>query len=294
MKRIILENIYRMRCEKGSFWQMVYQKMNKYKDISIRTKINNQRCTVPFGYSGEYYAHKWKFYDKQLGKICERIGGNKQISIIDVGANIGDTVLNIGNRKNLYLCVEGEKQYYTYIENNLKEYNYILEKVFCSDYEDDGKNKQTVMDHGTAKLVESYGGEVKVMTLDEIVEKNHFCPDIIKVDTDGYDYKVLRGAKKVLSETKPAIFFEWTKLEWSEAGEDLIGVFSYLKELGYEEVAIFDNFGYYIGIINCSNTAYLKQLIDYTKYQRIFYYDVLAVHKDAPYSINEVCSELHT
>lgn len=50
---------------------------------------------------------------------------------------------------------------------------------------------------------------MRFFTLDSIVTIYHFEPNLIKIDTDGFDFKVLRGAQRTLKEYAPVIFFEW-------------------------------------------------------------------------------------
>jgi hypothetical protein len=56
----------------------------------------------------------------------------------------------------------------------------------------------------------------------------------MKVDTDGYDYEVLKGARGVLKESRPLVFAELQEhcLNWH--GYGIADVVSYLNGLEYE------------------------------------------------------------
>lgn len=76
----------------------------------------------------------------------------------------------------------------------------------------------------------SKGGDIDVKhtTLDSLMLK---CPsinrvDLIKIDVEGMALKVLRGAQRTLSRTRPALLIELH-------GHEEDGVIPYLKELGY-------------------------------------------------------------
>lgn len=69
--------------------------------------------------------------------------------------------------------------------------------------------------------------EVKVDTLDSYIEKNKIKPDLIKIDTEGYELKVLKGGKNFLRKEKPVVIFE--SLDKNERTE----LFTFLSESGY-------------------------------------------------------------
>lgn len=52
--------------------------------------------------------------------------------------------------------------------------------------------------------------EVDVITLDSYVKQNNISPDLIKIDTEGFELNVIRGARKLLTENELIILFEST------------------------------------------------------------------------------------
>ena len=130
-------------------------------------------------------------------------------------------------------------------------------------------------------------------TLDNIISSQNFNPNFIKIDTDGFDFKILRSAKHTLKTHHPAIFFEWDKFFLEEQGENPISVFEMLQDLGYEELIIFDNFGNLLCKIHSNDKQNLALLLDYTKQsnKNIYYYDILAFCKHSNISANEYLKE---
>jgi FkbM family methyltransferase len=57
--------------------------------------------------------------------------------------------------------------------------------------------------------------------------------DLIKIDTEGHDAAVLRGARETLSSHRPVVIFEHDTRLWDLAGETLDRCRSYLADLGY-------------------------------------------------------------
>lgn len=70
---------------------------------------------------------------------------------------------------------------------------------------------------------------VPQVTLDEVVAVRSVAPDLVKIDTEGGELAVLRGAANVLSSSRPLVVLE----SWrgsAERGE----IFGLLSEAGYE------------------------------------------------------------
>lgn len=75
---------------------------------------------------------------------------------------------------------------------------------------------------------------VLVLSLDDFVEKNHLTRiNLIKIDTDGYEYEVLKGARKAIKQFLPAIIFEITLYCLKEKGITFDLYFEYFTDLGY-------------------------------------------------------------
>lgn len=73
-----------------------------------------------------------------------------------------------------------------------------------------------------------------IITIDEYVDINKITKvDLIKIDTDGYDYKVLQGAFETIKLFKPIIYCELCEYTLREQGDSLSDIFEYLSVLGY-------------------------------------------------------------
>ncbi len=84
----------------------------------------------------------------------------------------------------------------------------------------------------------------KMRTLDDVM-RHRGRASFIKVDTDGYDMEVLRGAGAVLREDRPVVYFELEPRLLHQAPDvDL----AWLQSLGYRHLACLDASGQYIGI----------------------------------------------
>jgi len=68
-------------------------------------------------------------------------------------------------------------------------------------------------------------------------------PANIKIDTDGFEPAILRGAKGVLSTARPVVFYEWHPDFYSMAGENDTSHADLLMDLGYDGFMFFSNAG---------------------------------------------------
>jgi len=76
---------------------------------------------------------------------------------------------------------------------------------------------------------------VRLTTVDcEILSRNLTYVDMLKIDAEGYDLRVLRGAEKSLSDHRIGIVqFEYNR-PWAEAGSTLGSALTFLRDLDYQ------------------------------------------------------------
>lgn len=75
---------------------------------------------------------------------------------------------------------------------------------------------------------------VKVVAGDDVVEKMTQPPDLIKIDTDGYDFEVIKSLSKTLSLHRPIIQFEFTYRFAKSAGWSLEESINFLNGFNYK------------------------------------------------------------
>lgn len=185
-----------------------------------------------------------------------------------------------------YLAIEGEKQFFLLLKENTQSYNVYYENVFLSDNEKCGY--KNIITNGTGQLIEDTDSEINITTLDNLMKMKYsnFKADFMKIDTDGFDFKVIRGARNYIENVKPIIFFEWSKEELNIQRENELSIFPELEAMGYKDILLFDNFGNKLLSISSANIEVLEYMANYTMNndKRICYYDVLAIHKDSVFS----------
>ena len=106
-------------------------------------------------------------------------------------------------------------------ENNLVDF-------FEASYPN-GQNSRVITSRVTAyKQVKR-----RQITLDSYVQRNEIVPDIIKIDVEGSETAVIKGARETLNLYKPIVFLSVHPKELAETPEGLNGLLRMIQEFGY-------------------------------------------------------------
>ena len=247
---------------------LFYLKYNFKRQLRIFFKIDqiiyidNKKIILPPGHLLSLYEYVYPKYDRFLPTVIGKIKENEVI--IDIGANIGDTLfrlLNINTRP-YYYCIEADNFFFEYLQKNKKSLDVniqnkiILIKTFVGDQLQGNLSETTT---GTKSLIESDLG-IKSKKLDDIIMEYKIKNiKLIKVDVDGFDYNILFSAINELKNNKPDIFFEYMPLD--ESGKkNYLRLIEKLNEIGYSNWTMLDNYG----LIIFENKGYID-VIDKTK-----------------------------
>lgn len=207
--------------------------------------------------------------------------------VIDVGANVGDTLVGmLGNKDNLeYLCIEASDDFFSDLEKNVQlllSQNSELRISIVNEFVGrDVTDVSMVGKNGTKHAVID-GGGIKSKTMTSILSELDIDSSrlsLLKTDVDGFDWDVIRSSFKVLQHN-PYVYFEceYDDLEKMRSYKEL---FAEMVSIGYSKFAFFDNFGQFI--VSTDNLTEVGELLDYVKRQNFHnstrtyhYYDVLA------------------
>ena len=247
---------------------LFYLKYNFKRQLRIFFKIDqiiyidNKKIILPPGHLLSLYESVYPKYDRFLPTVIGKIKENEVI--IDIGANIGDTLfrlLNINTRP-YYYCIEADNFFFEYLQKNKKSLDVniqnkiILIKTFVGDQLQGNLSETTT---GTKSLIESDLG-IKSKKLDDIIMEYKIKNiKLIKVDVDGFDYNILFSAINELKINKPDVFFEYMPLD--ELGKkNYLRLIEKLNEIGYSNWTMLDNYGSVI----FENKGY-AEVVDKTK-----------------------------
>lgn len=167
------------------------------------------------------------------------------MTVIDIGANIGELTLNFAKRVgangkifsfepspiNFQKC-ERNISLNENLKNNITLFNLALGEKEGTAY------LQTRDEHNLGmNAIGEIGVEVQMKTLDTVVLENKIqkC-GLIKMDVEGFELKVLKGAAKTISDFKPILFMEMNNELLLRQGDSVSDLLYWLKQHQYKVV----------------------------------------------------------
>lgn len=209
-------------------------------DRPVRTNLHGRTVWLLFGNPYLRYTRLYPTYNTPLVAAVKLASTPAKSIVVDVGAAIGDTALLIaeecGGLLSEYICIEGDPVFFSMLQVNIAELDRFraIEALLGDDQE---HGRTLVRTHqGTAS---PQGSEVVTIRLDALVE----AADVIKIDTDGFDGRVLSGARGLLERSDPVIIFEWHPILMDATGSDAHEPFVVLEESGYSSLLWFSKTG---------------------------------------------------
>jgi len=208
------------------------------------------------------------------------------LAVVDIGANVGDTACIIKTAEEVpILCIEGDEYVFCFLQKNIAQFqNVTARKLFLGEttreirasFEKSGWNL-------TLKPDETSSQAVNLTRLDDFIfsEPGWQTFKLVKIDAEGFDCSIIRGATNFLRDVHPVIHFEYNRENMDAIGEPGIDTLLLLSGLGYSHVTIHDPWGRFFCSTTLSEQNFIKDLHDYADsvHGKIPYYDITAFHE---------------
>lgn len=277
-------------------------------DPNIRIEIDGSSLLLPFSHELPVYRSLFPEYSANLGRIARVVQEHHPGTIVDIGANVGDSVAIIRWHSDApILCVEGDSVYLPYLATNTARFADVEIEPSYVATTSDARSYTVERFGGTARIVpladlvvdgSDTGGSthkrltVEASPLEEVLSRhpNLPQPSLLKIDTDGNDPGIIQSAAPLIARTHPTIFFEFDpRLVEEITGNDGTEVFSLLDELGYRDLLLFANTGPLLCRVHSRERSLLGDLAAFVgASQPIEYFDICAIHLDNAAMVPEI------
>jgi FkbM family methyltransferase len=225
-----------------SFWSKLLPPLESYRRGSIRVVKRNG---INYCLDISDYLQYVIYFGLDVEPKETLFGSIKDgMYVFDIGTNIGETLLNISrlnpSGKNygfepVPFLFEKAKQ--NILLNDFK--NIYLSNLALSDKSGvlyfDLPSNRNFGSINMSLVATPNSKEVKAITFDEFAESEKLEKiDLIKIDVEGFEYKVLEGARKSIEKHKPILFIELINEYLKRNGNSGTQLVNRLAEFGYE------------------------------------------------------------
>ena len=271
------------------FWRRLRNILIKvWNDPACRLPIHGRMLYLPLSHELPQYLTALPLYDSLLVRLASFLREKDgQLFAIDVGANIGDTLAALYSdtaSRDAYLAVEPNPHFRTYLTRNwIDRPNVTILPYLCVAGQSEGRTYKILEYNGTAEIIESETGQkFEERTLEHIVAS---YPDfqncnLIKIDTDGHDFEVIRGAASLIRQKHPTIFFEAAPMSNVNFVEECVDTLKFFAEAGYQSFFAYDNFGHFVGQFSLTDLDVFIKIITFQLASRLFFIDILIMSEE--------------
>jgi FkbM family methyltransferase len=188
-----------------------------------------------------------EFEGEILSYIRQRLGASmKDKTLVDIGANLGNHTNGLCNHFSSCHSIEADPRTFRLLQANLADKeNVTCHQIaisdqdgitgFCQDRDNTGKSHvvETMPDHSHVNTPGSYIS-VTTRRLDSVIDISEKI-GLVKIDVEGHEMQVLRGAHGIITAHKPSIIIE---LLAENIIDGRAGTLDYLAEIGYSKFEI--------------------------------------------------------
>lgn len=257
---------------------------HRLRRLPIEYRIHSLPLLMPLGHALPAYRAHYPDYGENLGRIARAVCTKyPAATIVDVGGNVGDSAAILRHYAGgvPILCIEPADEYYPYLRHNSVA---LGGEICCLQAIVDGSAgailRRLTAASGTARLVASESRKsVQALSLGQILESfpRFAVPKLIKLDTDGFDGRILAGAIGLIQKVRPVIFWEFDPWLDSAAEGPGTALFPMLEEAGYTRLMVYANTGDYLLSVSLGDHAILGDLASfYTGRRSTQYADLCA------------------
>lgn len=160
--------------------------------------------------------------------------------VMDIGANRGTYAYSMAKavgKEGVIYSFEPNPIVAIQLKKNLKKLNVIIENLAVSNTNEDkvfyihtkgsGPTSSLEFFDVLDKVGELEGTKVKCVALDSYCRSHNLSPNLIKIDVEGHEFNVIKGAESTIRSHRPYIVFEFIEQLWEE--KNIKKIFEFLS-----------------------------------------------------------------
>ncbi|GIV33364.1 MAG: SAM-dependent methyltransferase [Chitinophagales bacterium] len=278
--RLLFRALHAQRKLIGKVYDPIVELSSKYITGTTSPELPDS-ISIPFSHELPFYILKYPGYSSNVGRIAAAVHQKyPAFTFIDTGANIGDTIYMLRKYASFpVLCIEGDDYYYHILKRNASRFGQVKTVKSFVGAENTILEASSSRQGGTAHLQVTGKDHIHLKTIPAILQEHPEFTNskMIKIDTDGHDGKIIRGAASYLTKVKPIIFFEYDPYFLSLCNDNGLSILHFLLRHGYQSALIYDNFGFLQDAVDLHDFKKLEYLDSKVQYKMgCFYYDICA------------------
>jgi FkbM family methyltransferase len=256
-------------------------------DPMIRYNLDGLNLRLPLSHNLPLYRRTFPLYSSNVGRVAAAVATKyHNMHIIDIGANIGDTVAIVRSQVNCpILCVEGDASFFDILQRNTEPIPSVSLEYSFVGIASELMNVTLERLSGTARLMQSAktSSDIgKIRRLREILEDHPSFAEckLLKIDTDGLDGAIIRSERAFLTKVCPVLFFEYDPDAYAPFERHWTDTFQALEASGYQRLMLYENTGDFITTIDISAKDALEDFHHfYLGRASLRYCDICAFHR---------------
>ena len=228
-------------------------------------------------------------YSSELGRLVATTSSKyPDLRVVDVGANYGDSVAIVKSLAQVpIICIEGDEKCLDLLQENVKQFTDVeIHNLFLGE-KSETISAQVEKEGWNTTIVPSKNGtstKLELTSLDDFIctiEDSSICK-VLKIDTEGFDCRIIRGGLNFIKQVKPVIALEYNRDNMGRIGESGIETLDALRDIGYDTILFYDSQGRLVLSTSLTSKAVVNDLHQYANGRdgAIYYYDLCIFHRD--------------
>src|SRR5690242_9493319 len=188
-------------------------------DPIVRRRVHKVELLLPYTHELPSMVERHRFYDTVPTTLARFLADRRstKLLIVDVGANVGDTTVQIaaelGNCAT-FICIEADPNYVPLLRANTVDLDVEIIAAIAGSVAGN-QDVNFSRGGGTSSIIAEGNLRLPTVTIDRVLDGR--SADLIKIDVDGYELEVLKGTSNTLHSTpRPFLFIEFSPFHLRE------------------------------------------------------------------------------